>query len=538
MSPHTAQLQQQSSSTFPARPAGRPYTVLIAALGGEGGGVLAEWLVEVALRCGYYAQSTSIPGVAQRTGATTYYVEIHPEPLAVLGGRRPILSLAPAPGGVDLFIASELLEAVRYVANGLVSPDRSLVIASTSRTLTTAERMQMGDGRMDEAALVETLHRHSQRCIAFDIAAATRAAGTAPSAVMFGAIAASGLLPFAREEWERVVRESGRGVEASLRGFARAWDVVRAGGEPEAVAPPAAAAAPTGAIDGFPAEVQDMLVPGLARVQDYQDAAYGRLYLERVRQVLEAERRSDPAALNGYALTRETARFLALWMAFDDIVRVARLKCSASRFSRVRSEVKAGEGDLLRIVDLFKPGIPEIAGLLPPGLERRLVRWEARRRAAGKPPFGFSLHLSTTSVSGFLALRFLAGLRGLRRRGVRFGREQAMIEHWLTQIRNAAAQDWRCALEIALCGRLVKGYGSTNDRGRENLAHILDHLAAVAMPPEAKAEAVRKAREAALADEGGQALDRVLIGNGAPPRPVKAQPVVWLTRKAGSAAGR
>jgi len=49
----------------------RPLSILIGALGGEGGGVLAEWLVAVATKAGYVAQSTSIPGVAQRTGATT-----------------------------------------------------------------------------------------------------------------------------------------------------------------------------------------------------------------------------------------------------------------------------------------------------------------------------------------------------------------------------------------------------------------------------------------------------------------------------------
>ena len=67
----------------------RPLTILIAALGGEGGGVLAEWLVTVAAEAGYPAQSTSIPGVAQRTGATTYYVEVWPEPIAALAGACP-----------------------------------------------------------------------------------------------------------------------------------------------------------------------------------------------------------------------------------------------------------------------------------------------------------------------------------------------------------------------------------------------------------------------------------------------------------------
>src|SRR3954453_1591507 len=96
----------------------RPLTLLIAALGGEGGGVLTDWIVSAAEAAGLPVQSTSIPGVAQRTGATTYYVEIFPVPLAQLGGKRPVLALAPGVGDVDLVVASELLEAGRAIANG------------------------------------------------------------------------------------------------------------------------------------------------------------------------------------------------------------------------------------------------------------------------------------------------------------------------------------------------------------------------------------------------------------------------------------
>ncbi|MYF86556.1 MAG: hypothetical protein F4178_09120 [Rhodospirillaceae bacterium] len=49
----------------------RPVTVVIAAMGGEGGGVLTAWLVDAARKAGLPVQATSIPGVAQRTGATT-----------------------------------------------------------------------------------------------------------------------------------------------------------------------------------------------------------------------------------------------------------------------------------------------------------------------------------------------------------------------------------------------------------------------------------------------------------------------------------
>src|SRR5581483_333439 len=101
----------------------RPITILIAALGGEGGGVLTDWIVNAATRRGFPVQSTSIPGVAQRTGATTYYIEIVPASWRELGDKRPVLALTPGIGDIDVMVASELLEAGRAVSNGFITPD-------------------------------------------------------------------------------------------------------------------------------------------------------------------------------------------------------------------------------------------------------------------------------------------------------------------------------------------------------------------------------------------------------------------------------
>ena len=79
------------------------------AMGGQGGGVLADWIVALAEAQGWIAQSTSVPGVAQRTGATIYYIEMLPPQ----DGRAPVLSLMPAPGDVDVVIGAELMEAGR-----------------------------------------------------------------------------------------------------------------------------------------------------------------------------------------------------------------------------------------------------------------------------------------------------------------------------------------------------------------------------------------------------------------------------------------
>jgi len=507
-------------------------TILIAALGGEGGGVLAEWLVETAIAAGHPAQSTSIPGVAQRTGATTYYIEIHPDPASALAGRAPVLSLLPVPGCIDLLVASELLECARTVLNGMPSEDRTTLVTSTSRALTTAEKMVPGDGRFDPAALLAVARENSRRLIALDMEALAQ--DGAVSAVMFGAIAASGMLPFSRAQCEQAIRGSGVGVETSLAGFARAWDAVRAPGV-GAAAPAESRAAPPAspAVAGrFPEAIAGIVEAGFRRLADYQDAAYAGLYLERLDRILAVERRWGGA--DGWALTRETARFLALWMAFEDVVRVADLKCRASRFARVRRELRAGEGDLVRIFDHFKPGIAELCALLPAPLAQPLAAWDARRQARGKAPLALALRLRSDGIAGFLALRALAGLRRLRPGGARYRQEQALIESWLGAIEDAGREHWQTAFEIALCGRLVKGYGATNARAKANLAHILAELArGGSFPaPERRADAIRLAREAALADEGGVALDAVLVRQGASRRPLQPQPIRWVRRQA------
>src|SRR6267154_1955890 len=100
----------------PSLDARRPTAIAVLAMGGQGGGVLVDWIVALAQVQGCFAQSTSVPGVAQRTGATIYYVEI----LAADGtGRRPILSLMPAPGEIDIAIGAELMEAGRAIQRGL-----------------------------------------------------------------------------------------------------------------------------------------------------------------------------------------------------------------------------------------------------------------------------------------------------------------------------------------------------------------------------------------------------------------------------------
>ena len=472
-------------------------TILVAALGGEGGGVMADWLMEAATQAGFPAQATSIPGVAQRTGATTYYLEIFPATRESLGGREPVMSLTPNPGNVDLMVASELVEAARAMQNGYVSPGRTTLIASTHRIYATMEKMQMGDGRFDSARALEAARALAKKAVLFDMREAAQAAGTVINAVLFGAMAGSGALPLAREACEAAIRKGGRGAEASLRGFAAGYEAAVKG-----VAP----AAPSVKSD-FTLSPQQVLELGTARLQDYQGGAYAALFRERMAAVGSA----DPQ------LAVAVGRQLATWMSYEDIIRVADLKTRASRFERVRQEVGAKADEPVLVMDYLKPGVEEFASLLPPALGRSLIAWAEKN---GKlDAWNVGMHVKTSGVLGFFMVRALAWLKPWRPRSYRYAEEQQLIERWLAHVREAAKRSAPLAIEIAECARLLKGYGETHRRGKANFLALLDAL--VENPPTAdaaeQAKAIRKAREAALADPEGKALGGAL-----------GRPVTWL----------
>lgn len=487
----------------------RSISILIAALGGEGGGVMAEWLVEAATACGLPVQATSIPGVAQRTGATTYYLEIFPVKRDTLGGREPVMSLTPNPGNVDIMVASELLEAGRAIQNGFVSPQRTTLIASTHRIYATIEKMQMGDGRFDSDKVLVTAEQLAKRAVLFDMREIARVNGTVINAVLFGAMAGSGALPLPRQACEDAIRASGRGADASLRGFAAGFDLAAHTAKPET---PATAQPEVPAIAK---PVIDVLALGEARLRDYQGPAYVELYRERMRPILALDSR----------LAEETGRHLALWMSFEDIIRVADLKTRASRFARVRREVRAGDDEPVVIIDYLKPGVEEFASLLPPALGRRLMAWAEKRGKLNA--YNIGMHIRTSSVLGYLMVRSLAWLRPWRPYSYRYAVEQQHIDAWLGRIRTAAARDMQVALEIANCAGLIKGYSDTHRRGMASFLAIMDALVdnpASAEPLE-QATAIANARDAALADSEGNSLKTNLSASTA-----GGKPVFWLAK--------
>ena len=476
--------------------------ILICAMGGEGGGVLMNWIVNAAWQKGYPVQATSVPGVAQRTGATTYYIEMLPEVLAV-GSPQPVFALIPTAGEVDILIATEAAEAARAAGNGLVTPDRTHLIASTSRVYLMPEKLAMTDGRIDNDQIATILDKCAHKSVLFDANQAAKDAGAIVNAVMLGAIAATGVIGIDLDDFIVAIEKEGKAVASNIAGLKSGFSIATGEVTPAKTEQDNIISISEDRMQSdFPDSVQPVLVHALKRLTDFQNEAYTSTYLDR----LEVFKDNDPDLLE------IVAKQLALRMTYEDIIRVAQAKIRAERFERIRGETSAQPGDLVIITEFFKPGIAEVSDMLPSGMAKSLIAWGEKN---GKiENFGFGMEVTTTSIIGFLKVWFLAKLKWWRPRSYRWQVENATIEDWLELVESADALNAGFAMEVAELARLIKGYGSTHRRGVRNYSRIVEELVRPILTsgtvPGDGIERVREARDAATTDPDGETLDNVL----------------------------
>ncbi|MDA8827496.1 indolepyruvate oxidoreductase subunit beta family protein [Luminiphilus sp.] len=479
--------------------------MLVAALGGEGGGVLTNWLIEVAKLSGWYCQSTSLAGVAQRTGATIYYLEFIPRSA---NQPEPVMSLFPAQGDIDIAVTSEIAEAGRMISRGFISPERTTLISSDHRVYGITEKSDTTDGTADTAFILDLSTRYASRFVHFDLLELVQRHATVISAGLFGAIAGAGVLPFQRETFTQVLAE-GKGAAANRAAFDESFERAQAGGvslydpEPIVVFGLPQATTPLGSrllplIEGLPEEVHEVVYHGVLRLLDYQDEAYASDFIRRVTEVAASD-----AGHGGYELTKETARWLALWMAFEDIPRVAQLKCRPARDAEIREEVRAAPGQFIHVTEFFHPRVEEVAALLPKQWGQRLLNSDVLKKLLGSM-LG-AKKLRTDKVLTQWTLRCLAALKSGRRKSLGFSQEWAMIEVWFSAV--LAAQSYDVAKAIADCGGMVKGYGATRHRTTSRLLVILESVKTMAV---VDADFIRRAHKAAMAGEDAAEFDDVM----------------------------
>jgi indolepyruvate ferredoxin oxidoreductase, beta subunit len=528
-------------------------SVLIAAIGGQGGNILSEWLFTAANLAGHLAQSVGLPGLAQRGGATSQYIEIA---IAENGSppAEPIFCLAPVQGQVDVLLAQELLEMGRMIQRGYPAPDAA-IITSTQRNYTVWEKMPMGGATADPVALEEVGRQFAKQFVPVDVSRLIQERRLDPlsgNAMLLGALAASGALPIRREHYVQAIQQLGLAVDMNLTAFEIGFEYVRGGGHDVAKRALAteeepieqrAAQLPERLQDGYRALARPLveqygetlgrtLIEATYQLTDYQDLRYARHYLERVGALYRKERAIAPERIER-TVTQTFASNLATLMSFEDAVRVADFKTRPGRFERIKERLNVAPDQVYEVVDYLKPDAEEIYGIFPWWLVTPLLpvldRLRITQDAQGKPRYWTQMP-RTTTLPGYMTFKLLTWFKPLRPHSWRNRHERKFQQEYERAVYEFLAIDYELAVLVAGTGQFVRGYGRVRRRTFEAARYLIDGVLRPLVALERGAgggyrltrQVGEVARQAMLTDEEGielvrQLMERVLEKYGTMP---------------------
>ncbi len=495
-------------------------SIYIAAVGGQGGNLLTEWLTAAATGKGQRAQSVSLTGLSQRGGATGYYVEIASGPHQ----DDVVFCQYPVPGQLDLLVGQELLEMARAVQQGLTS-EKTTIVTSTHRLLSTPEKLPAGGGIMDSAELLSLGRRYSGRLIALDAVAVARDHGLDEifaNSILFGAVAATNALGMDADACKQAIEQTGIAVEPNLTAFDLGYAyAAERRDEPHfyetnptvGERAQANAARLTGRkrrqyVELFNATagrwvepLREIFVEALYRLVDYQSVGYARKYLALVEDMWRRERvPQDPT------LTLAYARNLATLMTYEDGARVAQLKIRQARFDRIKTERGLQPDQLYVLRDYLKPDAYEIYGLFPTWLVTVLLPLGHKLFGARERYLELTPH--TNTFFGILTFWLLTLFIPVRRWSYRYRDEWRGIAAWQTTIRDYLAIHYELATVIADSASMIKGYGHTRRKTRAAVQRYVENIVAPLAaadhdPYRLTVETARTLRKLVAADDDG-----------------------------------
>ncbi|MCI0453420.1 MAG: indolepyruvate oxidoreductase subunit beta family protein [Candidatus Dadabacteria bacterium] len=471
--------------------------MLIPAVGGQGGGVLTDWLVQAFLTEGFEVQGIGLPGLSQRGGSTIYYLEAHPK--INPNEKQIIFSQYPVPGDVDVILAQEFLELGRVLEQGYGS-DKTTIVTSTHRIYSTLEKMPISSGIYSDENLRKLAINFSSRFVGFNALEIAKENGMdelGVNAILLGALGASEALPISEASYLKAIEQTGVAVGNNIKAFRTGWELIRSGKYEEAKAKPQIKwedfiKERAQRLDSkraeeyitliseieseYPSRLREILAEAVFRLIDYQDVWYARKYMKELKGILDI----DKEMKGGFKLIELFAKNLALLMSYEDGIRVAELKIKPERFKRIKEEMRIRDDQMLRVTDYLKPDAEEIYGLLPNLLVAPIVRFtetglfrsfwpENKKLTVGQKPI-------TTSFSGFLRLWILTKLKFIRPYSYRYHKEYSLIKKYRTNIEKFARLNYELGCLVAKSAQMVKGYGRVRRKTMDAFNRFLDNV--------------------------------------------------------------
>lgn len=454
--------------------------ILIPAVGGQGGGILTEWLYQSFLIEGYEVQTISLPGLAQRTGSTVYYVEAYKDNDSV---DKQIFSQHPVPGDIDIIISQEFLELGRILEQGYGS-EKTKILSSTHRVYSTLEKLPVAKGVYSQEQLILIADEFSSEFMGIDALGIAKNYGLnelGVNAILFGVLSETCFLPFKKSTFTESIKRGGVAVESNLQAFeiGAGYFTDKINGKssknPDVLE---LTAGKLGIklsendkkglillIDNFrktcPKHLLEFISEALVRLTDYQDFSYAKKYAEKVEDVMQYDK-SHPD--NDFRLSEIFVKNLALLMSYEDGIRVAELKIRSSRFKKIKDDMKITDDQLFRVRDYLKPDAEEVYGLFPDFIVSPVLKISDKLKLSPKKPFMISQKPETTSFSGFLRLWFLSRFKFSRRYSYRFKKENQNIMKYIEYVNKYSSVDYDLGCLVAKSGSIIKGYGKVRRR--------------------------------------------------------------------------
>jgi indolepyruvate ferredoxin oxidoreductase beta subunit len=473
--------------------------ILIPAVGGQGGGVLTEWLVQAFLSEGFDVQGIGLPGLSQRGGSTVYYLEAHPKINA--DEKQIVFSQYPVPGDVDVILAQEFLELGRVLEQGYGS-DKTTIVTSTHRIYSTLEKMPISSGIYSDEKLKKLAINFSSKFIGFNALEIAKENGMdelGVNAILLGALGASGALPISEVNYLKGIEQAGVAVANNIKAFRIGWELIKSGRYEEPKAKPQIKwedfieervqkldvkrgeeyITLISQIESeYPSRIREILAEAIFRLIDYQDVWYAKKYLKEIKTILDI----DKEMKGGFKLIELYAKNLALLMSYEDGIRVAELKTKPERFKRIKEEMRLRDDQMLRVTDYLKPDAEEVYGLLPNLIIAPIIRFtktdlfrsfwpENRKLTVGQKPV-------TTSFSGFLRLWLLTKLKFMRPYSYRYHREYSIIKKYRANVEKYSRLNYELGCLVAKSAQMIKGYGRVRRRTMDAFNRFSDNIIA------------------------------------------------------------
>jgi len=460
-----------------------PIKIALLAVGGDGGSVFTSWCVNLAKNCGYFASSTSIAGVAQRTGSTLYYLELLPQIEIKKRDKTPVLSQMPVPGYVDIVIATEIVEIGRALNRGLIS-ENTTVVFSSHRNLAISEKSSSADEIIDAKTIIEEVEKHTKSKIIYaNFKKIAKKNGSVISSSLLGALSASQALPFSKENFEKVIIDDKIGVENSIRSFREAYDEVKNENKSEEI--------DTGLekaklktinknstnkevqkfvkrIEHYDKSLHDIAYLGVMHTSNWHDHKWGNYYLDELEKIIKLDKKEK-----NFSLSYNYAKYLSTALSYDDLIFVSSIKTSKKRLKEVREQVEAKENELVEVLDFLHPGFEEFCGFMPKGLGSKISKSNKFKNFFTKY-LDRDRRMKSTNLFNFLILYFVGTLKNWRLKSFRHFEEMENVDFWNKKIKKLLETNYELAVLVVQSYRVKKGYGDTFHRSQSKFKILLD----------------------------------------------------------------